>query len=59
MAKKFISGENLIYALGKFEQQMQDMVEKITDIAMSSKTDISDMMAEVDKEIEDQKNESN
>lgn len=58
MAKKFISGENLIYALGKFEQQMQDMVEKITDIAMSSKTDISDMMAEVDKEIEDQKNES-
>lgn len=58
MAKKFVSGENLIYALGKFEQQMQDMVEKITDIAMSSKTDISDMMTEVDKEIEDQKNES-
>lgn len=58
MAKKFISGENLIYALGVFEQKMTDVIEKVTDIAQSQNSDILNLMAEVDKEIEDQKNES-
>ena len=51
MAKKFVNGENLIYALGQFEQQIMDKVEKIADFAQAQNTDIDDIFFEVQNEI--------
>lgn len=46
MAKKYISGENLVYALGVFENQMKDMVEKITDIIIATKSEVNELFEE-------------
>jgi hypothetical protein len=47
MAKKFISGENLIYALNEFEKQMKEMVESVTDIIAATKEDIEKLFEEL------------
>lgn len=56
MAKKFINGENLVYALGVFEQQMKDMVEKITDFAQAQDVDIDAAFTKATQELEDTQN---
>lgn len=60
MAKKFINGENLVYSLGIFEQQMKDMVEKITDFAQAQDVDIdaafTKAATELEQELEDTRN---
>ena len=40
MAKKFINGENLVYAFDLFKQQIKEMIDQITDIIPASYTDI-------------------
>jgi hypothetical protein len=52
MAKKFINGENLVYSLGIFEQQMKDMVEKITDFAQAQDVDIDGAFTKAATELE-------
>lgn len=59
MAKKFINGENLVYALGQFEQQIMDKVEKITDFAQAQNTDIDKIFAQVEEDIKNDNNEQN
>jgi hypothetical protein len=53
MAKKFINGENLVYSLGLFEQQMKDLVEKITDFAQAQDSDIDNAIKLVKAECEE------
>ena len=59
MAKKFINGENLVYALGVFEQQMKDIVEKITDFAQAQNVDIDAAFIKATQELEDKNNKEN
>lgn len=40
MAKKFINGENLVYAFDLFKQQIKEMINQITDILPAENTDI-------------------
>ena len=58
MAKKYISGENLVYALGVFENQMKDMVEKITDIIIATKAEVNELF-EKNAQDADEVNEEN
>lgn len=55
MAKKYISGENLVYALGVFENQMRDMVEKITDIIIATEPEIYELFEQNSTSIEESK----
>jgi hypothetical protein len=59
MAKKFINGENLVYAFGVFEQQMKDMVEKITDFVQAQDVDIDGAFTQAAQELEDAQNNTN
>ena len=40
MAKKFINGENLVYAFDLFKQQVKEMIDQITDIIPATNSDI-------------------
>lgn len=46
MAKKFINGENLVYALGEFEKKVSDMIESVTDIMMADNQEINDLFTD-------------
>lgn len=48
MAKKYVSGENLVYALEHYEQQMIDAMEKITDIIPATEEEIADLFNELE-----------
>ena len=52
MAKKFINGENLIYALDKFEQDITQKIENITNISMAEPEDIKKMFIDEVEQIE-------
>ena len=55
MAKKFINGENLIYALDKFEQDITQKIENITNIIMAEPEDIKNMFINNIEQIQEDK----
>lgn len=43
MIKKYISGENLVYVLDKFEQKIRSMVESINNIITANDGDVNEI----------------
>ena len=46
MAKKFIDGENLLYALEVFEQKILRMVQSIVNIVIATTVEINELFEE-------------
>ena len=57
MAKKFINGENLVYALGEFEKKVSDMIEAVTDIMPATDSEIRRLFETISNE-EEQKTDN-
>lgn len=58
MAKKFIDGENLLYALEVFEQKIIKTVQSIVNIVIATTDEINDLFkkeAQDDDEVNEEK----
>ena len=43
MVKKYVSGENLVYALNLFEKKIKDMINNITHIEQAKDNEVMDL----------------
>ena len=50
MVKKYVSGENLVYALNLFEKKIKEMINNITHIEQATNNEVIDLFKEVEVE---------
>lgn len=43
MAKKFVNGENLVYALSLFEEKMKEMFNNIFELSITTAEDVRNL----------------
>jgi hypothetical protein len=58
MAKKYVSGENLVYALNLFERRIKEMINNITHIEQAATEDVERLFpkdGDIEEEIEIEK----